>query len=75
MLQAAELVFKLPPPDTLAASPIAQGVSALDHELPDDTMEDGVVVVPALGMRHKVLNRLWRRVGEQPDMDVAMGRV
>lgn len=47
-------------------------MSYLDHEFADYAVEDGVVVIPVFRMRNKVLDRFWRRFGEQSDVDVAI---
>ena len=68
-----ELVLELAAPDGLAAGAVALGVAGLDHELTDDAVEDGVVVVPVARVRAKVLDGLGALVREELDLDVARG--
>lgn len=46
-------------------------ITALDHEVGDDPMEDGVVVVPTGSQVRKVATRLWRMLPVQLDVDAA----
>lgn len=47
----------------------------LDHEFAYHPVKDSVVVVPVFRMSHKVLDRFRRRLGKQPDMNIAKGGV
>lgn len=50
-----ELVLELAAPDGSAAAASAGGVTALDHEALDDTVEDHVVVFAGRGKSREVL--------------------
>lgn len=73
--QRAKLVLELAAPDGFAAGPVTHGVAALDHELADDAVEDGVVVVAIFRVRDKVLNGFRGSFGEEAEVDVAVGGV
>mmetsp|Transcript_10988 Transcript_10988/g.20214 ORF Transcript_10988/g.20214 Transcript_10988/m.20214 type:complete len:217 (+) Transcript_10988:243-893(+) len=70
-----ELVLELPAPDRLAARPVAQRVSALDHEVLDHAVEDGFVVIAVFRVHDEVLARLRTLLREQHEGHVAHGRV
>jgi len=53
-----ELVLELAAPDRSATTASTGGVTALDHEALDDTMEDDVVVFAGRGQGGEVLARL-----------------
>lgn len=70
-----ELVFELAAPDGSPSSAVAQGVSGLDHELGNDTVEDDALEVSAARMTHEVLHRLRGLLGEKAEMHVSQRRV
>merc|ERR1719483_1423494 len=67
----AELVFKLPTPDGLPPSPCAEWVSSLDHELPDNPVEDVAIVVTIASMYTEILHSLRTLPGEQVQVDIS----
>ena len=75
VFQRAELVLELAAPDGFAAGAVAERVAALNHELADDTVEDGVVVVAGFGVGDKVLDGFRGGFGEEAEVDVAVGGV
>jgi hypothetical protein len=70
-----EFILKLPPPDGRASSSIREWVSRLNHKLCNDTMEYNTLEIPTSCVTHKILDRLWYVVGEQPDVDISHRRV
>lgn len=75
MLQRRKLVLKLAAPDTLSTCAISKRIAPLNHEFPNHAMEDGAIIVSVPAMCHKVLDRLWRRLGEQSHVDISHRRV
>ena len=59
--------------DAAAAAARARRVAALDHEVGNDAVEDGAVVVAARGERREVLARLGRVLRVQLDDNGALG--
>ncbi|GMF28108.1 unnamed protein product [Phytophthora lilii] len=67
------------PVDGLSAASCARGVSALDHKVPDDAVEDGVVVVAATrqlrdvpaGARRVLRVQLHGEVSLRPQSELA----
>ena len=53
--RSVDLVFEFVPVDTRAAAPCACGVTSLDHEVGDDSVEDDAVVVVSLRQGREVL--------------------
>ena len=51
-----ELVFKFFSPDAFASGTVSEGVSSLNHEFRDDTVEDHAFEVSASGVTDKVLD-------------------
>lgn len=70
-----DLVLELFAVDGAAAAAGAGGVAALDHEVGDDAVEDGVVEVAAAGERRKVFASLGGVVGVQLDGERALWNV
>lgn len=66
------LVLELVAVDAAAAAAGAGRVAALDHEVLDDAVEDGAVVVAALGKLRKVLARLGRMLAVQLNHERAL---
>ena len=66
----AELVFELLAPQRLAAGPVAERVSALEHELVNHAMKERAIIVALARETNKVFDRLVNLVGEQAEMDV-----
>lgn len=64
-----DLILKFFTIDAAAAAARTRRVAALDHEVGNDAVEDGPVVVAARGERRKVLARLGRVLGVQLDDD------
>jgi hypothetical protein len=61
MLQVIrELVLKLSAPNRHTSRSVAEGVTGLDHELWNDTVEYNAFEVPAPRVTNKVLDGLWR---------------
>ena len=60
------LVLKLLSPDTLATRAVAEWVTALDHELSDDAMENSVVIIAVACMGGEVLDGLRSGGREEP---------
>ena len=59
-----KLVFKVSTPTTLSTSPISKGITSLQHEFLDDSVENDVVVVPIVDVRDKVLDRFRGSIWE-----------
>jgi hypothetical protein len=59
-----ELIFKVSTPTTLSTSTIPEGITSLQHEFLDDSVEDDVVVVTIVDVRDKVLDRFRGSVWE-----------
>jgi hypothetical protein len=60
-----ELVFKVSTPATFSTGTVSEGITGLQHEFLDDSVENDIVVVTIIDVRDKVLDRLGRSVGEQ----------
>ena len=75
MFQCRELILKLPAPDAFTSRAITKWITSLNHELPDYTVEDDVVVVTILSVSDEVLNGLGRGIGEEADCNIAVGSV
>lgn len=64
MFQArVDLIFEFLAVDGGTAPAGSRGVAALDHKVFDDSMEDGGVVVPAVGESGKVFARFGGVIG------------
>mmetsp|Transcript_13790 Transcript_13790/g.26294 ORF Transcript_13790/g.26294 Transcript_13790/m.26294 type:complete len:244 (+) Transcript_13790:238-969(+) len=72
---AMELVFEFTPPDALSTGTVSEGVTSLHHEILDHAVEDGLVVVAILRVRHEVLHRLRALLREEHERHVAHGGV
>jgi hypothetical protein len=59
-----KLVFKVSTPTTLSSSTIPEGITSLQHEFLDDSMENDVVVVTIVDVCDEVLDRLRGSVWE-----------
>ena len=73
--QRGEFVGELGAPDGFAAGAVAERVAGLDHEFADHAVEDGVVVVAGAGVGGEVFDGARGGVGEEADVDVAIGGV
>jgi hypothetical protein len=51
-----KLVFKVSTPTTLSTSTISEGITSLQHEFLDDSMENDIVVVTVVDVSDKVLD-------------------
>merc|ERR1711997_347833 len=73
VLQSEVLVLELVPVDRLSASSVSSGeVSALEHEVLDDSMEGAALVSLRLlpgGQRGKVLHSSGHHISKQSDLD------
>ena len=72
MPQRRELVLEFLAPDAFSARAVAEWVPALDHELADHAVEDGVVVVAAARVRDEVFYGSGGGFGEEAEVDVAV---
>jgi len=59
-----KLVLKVPTPTTFSTGSIAKGITGLQHELLDDSMENNVVVITVVDVRDKVLDRFGCSIWE-----------
>ena len=77
LIKRERLIRELSPVDGVPAGPVsALEIAALDHEVGDDAMEDGVLVAEvALARRElsEVLHRLGHLLAEEADDDTALG--
>jgi len=73
--QTRKLILKLLPPDALAARPIAQWITRLNHKLAYHAMEDNVIVISILGMGDEVLDGFRGSFRKETNVDVAVCRV
>lgn len=62
-----DFVGELVAVDGAAAAPCAGGVAGLDHEVGDDAVDDGVIVVVALGEGGEIGACLREDVREEAD--------
>mmetsp|Transcript_22631 Transcript_22631/g.89528 ORF Transcript_22631/g.89528 Transcript_22631/m.89528 type:complete len:321 (+) Transcript_22631:466-1428(+) len=67
-----ELVGETVTPDALATATSACGISTLDHEILDGSVEDDIVIVALGAESQKVLASLWHQITMQLEVDVAM---
>lgn len=70
-----ELVNKVVAPDGLTTGAIALGISGLNHEALDHTVEEVAVVVAIFRVRREVFHGQRRELREQLDGDVSNSRV
>ena len=77
MLQSArDLVGKLAAGiDGLSAAACPGWIAALHHEVVDDSMEYGVVIVAASAELEKILHRPWRMTRVELDREGSHGRL
>ena len=72
--RALELIREVFVPDGRATFARAGRVAALEHEMPDVSVEDDAVVVAAFAQLDEVPDGLWRELGQQFHVDVAVIR-
>lgn len=76
MLQiAADLILELVAKDRRAAASSPSWIAALDHEVGDDAVEDGAIIVIARGESREVLAGLGCVGGVELDSDGAQRRL
>lgn len=54
-----KFVFEFPSPDRSSSSSITKGVTGLNHELGDYTMEDDAFEIATARMSDKIFHRFW----------------
>lgn len=67
-----EFVLELAAPDGLPPGAVPKGIPRLHHEALDDPVEDQVVEVAVLAVRHEVLHRARALLRVQPQVQVAV---
>ena len=45
----------------------------LNHEFANDSMKDGIIIIPILGMSDKILYGFGRRIGKESNVDITHG--
>lgn len=64
-----EFVVEFRAIDTLATHPGAGWITSLDHEVPDDSVENNTVVIPISGKSDEIRTRFRRFCDEKFDLD------